>query len=64
MNALLTSARPDLLALLRWCIDAEHVERFHAAPEPFRQAATEWPTQQAGPTAEVVLHCVLAPLMG
>lgn len=55
----LSSDRPDLLALLRWSIEAQHIERFHTAPESFRQAVTEWLTQQAGPTAEVVLHCVL-----
>jgi hypothetical protein len=54
------SDRPDLLALLQWSVNTESVERFQATPAPFRQAATEWLTQQAGPAAEAVLHCVSA----
>lgn len=56
----LVNDRPDLLALLQWCIDADNVERFQAAPEPFRQAATEWLTYQAGPPAAAVLSCVVS----
>jgi hypothetical protein len=52
------SGRPDLLALLQWSVNAESVARFQATPDPFRQAATAWLTQQAGPVAEAVLHCV------
>jgi hypothetical protein len=50
--------RPDLLALLQWSVNAESVERFQATPALFSQAATAWLTQQAGPAAEAVLHCV------
>lgn len=54
------SDRPDLLALLQWSVNAASVERFQAMSAPFRQAATAWLTQQAGPVAEAVLHCVAA----
>lgn len=54
----LAGDRPDLLALLKWSIDAGQVERFRSTPEPFRQAAIEWIAYQAGPAAEAVLHCV------
>ncbi|MGM0491136.1 MAG: BREX-2 system phosphatase PglZ, partial [Planctomycetota bacterium] len=54
----LTVDRPDLQALLKWSTDAKDVARFRAAPEAFRQAATEWLTTLAGPAAEVVLRCV------
>ena len=50
--------RPDLLAVLQWSMQAESVERFQATPAPFSQAATVWLTEQAGPAAEAVLHCV------
>jgi hypothetical protein len=56
----LVSDRPDVLTLLQWSVNAECVERFQALPTPFRQAATAWLTQQAGPAAEAVLHCVAA----
>ncbi len=52
--------RPDLPALLKWSTDVEHVKRFQAAPEPFRQAAMAWLRTQAGVTAEVVLHGMLS----
>ncbi|MGQ4808738.1 hypothetical protein NKDENANG_02126 [Candidatus Entotheonellaceae bacterium PAL068K] len=52
--------RPDLLALLKWCIEAKHIERFQAVPESFRQAATKWLAYQAGPAAEAVLNCVVS----
>lgn len=50
----LAGDRPDLLALLKWSIDAGQVERFRSTPEPFRQAALEWLAYQAGPAAEAV----------
>lgn len=53
----LAGERPDLLALLKWSIDEENVERFQKAPEAFRQAASEWLTELAGPTASVILDC-------
>jgi hypothetical protein len=46
--------------LLKWSIEAEQVARFRAAPEPWRQAATEWLTYQAGPAAEAVLNSIVA----
>ncbi len=54
----LTADRPDLLALLKWSIDPQNVMRFKTASETFRQAATEWLTRLAGPTAEAVLDSV------
>jgi hypothetical protein len=56
----LTSDRPDLLALLKWSIDADNVERFHTVSAPFRQVASEWLVHQAGPTAEAILDCVVS----
>jgi hypothetical protein len=53
-------ARPDLLTLLQWSLNAESVARFQATPAFFCQAATEWLTQQAGPAAEAVLQCIAA----
>jgi hypothetical protein len=53
-------ARPDLLTLLQWSLNAESVARFQATPAFFSQAATEWLTQQAGPAAEAVLQCIAA----
>src|SRR5262249_34682912 len=50
--------RPDLLALLQWSLNAESLEWLQATSVPFRQAATVWLIQQAGPAAEAVLHCV------
>ncbi len=55
----LSGDKQDLAALLKWSINAEHVERFQHTPEPFRQAVIEWLTYQAGPSAETVLDCVL-----
>jgi hypothetical protein len=54
------SDRPDVLALLQWSVNAESVARFQGTPAPFRQAAIDWLTQQAGPAVEAVLHCVAA----
>ena len=54
------SDRPDVLALLKWSLNAESVVQFQTTPALFRQAAIEWLTQQAGPAAEAVLHCVVS----
>jgi PglZ domain len=54
------SDRPDLLALLQWSINTESIAQFQATPVSFRQTATEWLTQQVGPAAEAVLHCIAA----
>jgi hypothetical protein len=51
----LSTPRLDLLALLKWVSEAENRQRLKAASEPFRQAATAWFVQQAGPIAEVVI---------
>ena len=56
----LTVARPDLLALLRWSIDAGNVRQFREIPEDFREAATAWLTDLAGPAAAAALDCVAA----
>lgn len=54
----LTAECPDLLAILRWSIDADKVAQFRALPEHFREGLLEWLTAVAGPTVKTVLDCV------
>jgi len=54
----LTAETPDLTSLLKWSLDAEAAARFRGAVQAFREAATEWLTEKAGPVAEVILSCV------
>lgn len=54
----LTAERPDLLAVLRWSIEADNVNRYRATPDAFRAAATQWLSGLAGPAALAVLDCV------
>ncbi len=49
---------PDLLALLKWSTNANHVASFRSTPSVFRDAAIEWLVTSAGPTVATVLHCV------
>ncbi len=49
---------PDLLALLKWSTNSNHVARFRSTPYVFRDAAIEWLVTYAGPTVATVLHCV------
>lgn len=54
----LESDCPDLLALLKWSTNPNHVARFRGTSSVFRDAAIEWLATSAGPTVATVLHCV------
>ena len=54
----LTSATPDLTAILKWSLDVKGTERFRNQREEFRNAVIEWLAEKAGPVAEVVLGCI------
>ncbi|MHC4880518.1 MAG: BREX-2 system phosphatase PglZ [Planctomycetota bacterium] len=54
----LDAETPDLLAILKWSSDAEHVAEFREASSTFRDAAIDWLEVMAGPVARVVLDCV------
>jgi len=56
----LGNARPDLVSLLTWSMDPDHVQRYHDAADTFRQATKDWITQFAGPATDAVLECVQA----
>lgn len=47
----------DLLAVLKWSIDAKNVERFCSAPQLIQEATSEWLVATAGPTVATVLNC-------
>lgn len=49
---------PDLLAILKWSTDPDHVARFRSTPDHFRDGVVEWLTTIAGPAAKPVLDCV------
>src|SRR5262249_18274717 len=55
----LTSEHPDLQALLRWSTDVVNVNCYRLAPDAFREAATAWLSELAGPAVRAVLDCVL-----
>ena len=52
--------RPDLLAILRWSIDASSVARFRDETGEFREAAVGWLSETAGNTAAAVFRCIEA----
>ena len=54
----LTADTPDLTSLLKWSLDAEATARFRRAAAAFREAATVWLAEKAGPVVEIVLSCV------
>lgn len=54
----LSMETPDLLTVLKWSTQADHVARFRNAPPVFREAAIEWLVDLAGPTVATVLECV------
>ena len=47
----------DLLAVLKWSIDAKNVERFCSAPQLIQEATSEWLVSTTGPTVAAVLNC-------
>lgn len=49
---------PDLTSLLKWSLDAEATSRFRGCPEAFRNGASSWLTEKAGPVVELLLHCI------
>ena len=54
----LTTARPDLVALLKWSMDAENTQRYARASDAFRHEAKAWIGESAGAATEAVLECV------
>ncbi len=56
----LTTARPDLVALLKWSMDAENTQRYVRVPGSVRQAVKAWIAESAGLATEAVLECVQA----
>ena len=54
----LTADSPDLTSLLKWSLDSAATARFRQAGAAFREAATAWLAEKAGPVVEVVLSCV------
>ena len=56
----LATARPDLVALLKWSMDAENTQRYVRVPDSVRQAAKAWIAESAGLATEAVLECVQA----
>lgn len=48
----------DLAGVLKWSIQPSNVTQFRDATPAFRDAATEWLTNIAGPAAAAVLQCV------
>lgn len=54
----LVAESPDLTALLKWSLDAEGIAEFRRCPEAFREGATSWLTEKAGPVAEILLQCI------
>lgn len=53
----LSAETPDLTTLLKWSQDAESVARFRQADVVFREAAAQWLSEKAGPTAGLILAC-------
>jgi hypothetical protein len=51
-------ARPDLVDLLKWSMDAENCRRYQESSEGFRDAAQQWIVGSAGAAAGAVLECV------
>ena len=56
----LATARPDLVALLKWSMDAENTQRYVRVPDSVRQAVKAWIAESAGLATEAVLECVQA----
>jgi hypothetical protein len=54
----LRAERPDLLSILRWSIDPAACERYRVAQAEFREAASAWLAELAGPAVEPVLRCI------
>jgi hypothetical protein len=54
----LESESPDLVAVLKWSIDAQAVSRYQATSSAFKEAAIEWLVSSGGPAMATVLRCV------
>lgn len=54
----LSTERPDLSSILRWSTEPNAVARYRANSKEFREAASAWLSDVAGPTACTVLHCI------
>ena len=56
----LDANRPDLLAILRWSIDANDIARFRGETTEFRAAAISWLSETAGGAVTAVFRCIEA----
>ncbi len=54
----LQAEMPDLTTLLKWSLDARATARFCRCREEFRNGATQWLAEKAGPAAKTIMHCV------
>jgi len=54
----LQAERPDLTTILRWSTDPEAAARYRAASKEFKEAASAWLSEVAGPSARAVLHAI------
>ncbi|HQU44833.1 MAG: hypothetical protein B7Z73_07280 [Planctomycetia bacterium 21-64-5] len=54
----LVAESPDATSILKWSIDYDAVQRFKRATEAFRNGATAWLSEKAGPVARAILGCV------
>lgn len=50
--------RPDLTSILRWSIEPEAAERYRATSAEFKEGASSWLSEVAGPTARAVLNAI------
>jgi len=50
--------RPDLIALLKWSLDANHVNKLCGASEEFRSSAALWLAQSSGVATDAVFTCL------
>ena len=54
----LAAESPDATSILKWSIDPAAAQRFKRATEAFRNGATAWLSEKAGPAARAILGCV------
>ncbi len=50
--------RPDLIALLKWSLDANNVSKLCSASQEFRASASTWLAQSSGIATDAVLTCL------
>lgn len=54
----LAAEAPDATALLKWSLDEGAVVRYRQCPPAFREGASGWLSEKAGPVAEIVLRAI------